>query len=124
MKEIRAEAQPVQEAAVGAVGGREQSSSTATKVKTVKTQPIVARKESELLDIINQLKGEIAEIKRDIHESHRHLPSTVQVGNGAVGIVRTAIEESSVTIASNVDKVVICPGDVGPGGIPQTGQSR
>lgn len=53
--------------------------------------------------------------------SHKDLPhSTIRVGNRPAGIVRTTTEESSVTIASNVDKVVICPGDVGSGGNPQT----
>lgn len=82
MREIRAEAQPVQDAAIGAGGGREQLSSTSTKVKAVKTQPTVICKESELLDIINQLKDEIAEIKGVIHESHmsspQHRPSRKQ----------------------------------------------
>lgn len=83
----------------------------------------MTRKESELLDIINQLKGEITEIKGVINYSHKFSPPHHRVGNGAAVIVGTTIEDSSVVIASNVDKVSICPGDAGPEASPQTGQS-
>ncbi|GLD68381.1 uncharacterized protein AKAME5_001969400 [Lates japonicus] len=75
VREIKVETQPAQGAVIGAVGGQEQPFSTPTKGKAAKTQPVVTRKDTELLDIINQLKGEIAEIKGTIQESHRPPPS-------------------------------------------------
>ncbi|XP_019221791.1 uncharacterized protein LOC109204700 [Oreochromis niloticus] len=75
VREIKAEAQSVQEAAVGAVGGQDQPFSTSTKGKAAKAPATVTRKETELFEIINQLKGEIAEIKGAIRESHRPSPS-------------------------------------------------
>lgn len=74
VRELRADIQPVKEPSVGAVGGREQSFPTPTREKVVKTQPRMTCKESELLDIISQLKEEIAEIKGAIKESHKSPP--------------------------------------------------
>ncbi|KAK7879352.1 hypothetical protein WMY93_033866 [Mugilogobius chulae] len=71
IREIKAETQTVQEAEIGAVGGREKTSAVPPKTKP---QPTVSRRESELLDVISQLKGEIAEIKSAIHESKKSSP--------------------------------------------------
>ncbi|KAK7878975.1 hypothetical protein WMY93_034189 [Mugilogobius chulae] len=71
IREIKAETQTVQEAEIGAVGGREKTSAVPPKTKP---QPTVPRRESELLDVISQLKGEIAEIKSAIHESKKSSP--------------------------------------------------
>lgn len=57
VREIRADIQPVKEASSGAICGREQSFPTPTKEKVVKAQPTMTCKESELLDIISQLRG-------------------------------------------------------------------
>lgn len=66
---IKAETQLVTEATVGAVGGQVQSSPLSTKVKAVKTQPVVMRTEADLLDIIRQLKEEVQRIKKVMYES-------------------------------------------------------
>lgn len=71
VREIRAEAQPIPGATVGAVCGQEWASSTPTKGKPVKTQPPATRTESELFDIIKQLKGAVEEINRIMFESPR-----------------------------------------------------
>lgn len=55
VREIRAEAQPIPGATVGAVGGQERASSTSTKGKPVKTQPTLTHTESELLIIITYI---------------------------------------------------------------------
>lgn len=64
------------QAEIGSVGGHEKTSVVPPKTKT---QPAVSRRESELLDVISQLKGEIAEIKSAIHEykksSLQHRPN-------------------------------------------------
>lgn len=71
VKELKTEVHPDQEVTVGAVGGRDQSSSTPNRDKMVKSQPTATRKESELHDIIKQLKEEITEIKGAMKESNR-----------------------------------------------------
>ncbi len=71
VREIRAEAQATPEATVGAVGGQERASPAFTKGKAVKTQPPVTHADSELLDIIKQLKGEVEEIKKVMFEPPR-----------------------------------------------------
>lgn len=71
IRELKAESQAVQGAEVSAVGGSELSPAAAPKTKT---QPTVTHRESELLDVISQLKGEIAEIKNAIQRSKRTSP--------------------------------------------------
>lgn len=73
IRETRAEAQPQQGAVVGAVGGCELTANTTPKAKT---QPTMTSRESELLDIIKQLKGEISEIKGAIQTSKRSSPQS------------------------------------------------
>lgn len=68
VRELRVEAQAVPEATVASVDSQ---AAPPTKVKTPKSQITATRTDSELLDIVTQLKGEMEEIKEALRESPR-----------------------------------------------------
>ncbi|KAK7886457.1 hypothetical protein WMY93_026078 [Mugilogobius chulae] len=71
IRELHVEAQAVPEATVASVNSQACPSTTPLKGKMPKPQHTATRTESELLDMVTQLKGEMEEIKKAIRESPR-----------------------------------------------------
>ncbi|XP_070401872.1 uncharacterized protein [Nothobranchius furzeri] len=75
VREVRAETHPVPKTTVGAIWEQEQPSSTGMKTKAMKTQSSASHTETELLQVIRELKGEIQDIRKLVNDTCVSRPS-------------------------------------------------